>query len=52
MKITKIETIPISVPLSKFGDGMDKVIGVNAPSKYDNDLYPHDKYSLHLINNN
>lgn len=52
MKITKIETIPISVPLSKFGDGMDKVVGVNAPSKYDNDLYPHDKYSLHLINNN
>ena len=52
MKITKIETIPVSVSLSKFSDGMDKVVGVNAPSKYGNDLYPHDKYSLHLINNN
>ena len=52
MKITKIETIPISVPLSKFSDGMDKVVGVNAPSKYGKDFYPHDKYSLHLINNN
>jgi len=52
MKITKIETIPVKVPLSKFKDGMDKVVGVNAPSKYIDDLYPQRKYSLHLINNN
>ena len=42
MKITKIETIPVSVSLSKFSDGMDKVVGVNAPSKYGNDFYPDD----------
>ena len=34
MKITKIETIPVTVPLDKFEDGMDKVMGQNAPSFY------------------
>ena len=34
LKITKIETIPVSLPVGKFADGMDKVGGVNAPSAY------------------
>ena len=34
MKITEIETIPLSIPLSSFEDGIDKVQGKNAPSKY------------------
>ena len=34
MKITEIETIPVSLPVGKFSDGMDKVGGVSAPSKY------------------
>lgn len=34
MKITDVETIPVSLPVGKFTDGMDKVGGVNAPSKY------------------
>lgn len=34
MKITKVETIPISIPVGFFKDGMCKVRGVNAPDKY------------------
>ncbi len=34
MEITKVETIPISVPVGFFKDGMCKVRGVNAPDKY------------------
>jgi L-Ala-D/L-Glu epimerase len=33
MKITAIETIPVSLPVGRFADGMDKVIGENAPSR-------------------
>jgi muconate cycloisomerase len=35
MKITAVETIPVSLPVGKFADGMDKVVGVNAPARYD-----------------
>lgn len=35
MKITKVETIPVSLPVGKFADGQDKVGGINAPDKYD-----------------
>jgi L-alanine-DL-glutamate epimerase-like enolase superfamily enzyme len=34
MKITKIETIPLSLPVKPFADGADKTGGKNAPSKY------------------
>lgn len=34
MKITKVETIPVSFPVGFFKDGMCKVRGVNAPDKY------------------
>jgi L-alanine-DL-glutamate epimerase-like enolase superfamily enzyme len=34
MKITRIETIPVSLPVGKFRDGMDKVIGFDAPPRY------------------
>ena len=34
MKITAIETIPLSIPLSSFEDGIDKVSGKDAPRKY------------------
>lgn len=34
MKITAIETIPVSLPVGKFEDGMDKVAGVSAPPRY------------------
>jgi L-alanine-DL-glutamate epimerase-like enolase superfamily enzyme len=34
LKITKVETIPVSLPVGFFKDGMCKVRGVNAPSKY------------------
>ena len=34
MKITAIETIPVSLPVGKFADGMDKVAGVNAPPRF------------------
>src|SRR4030042_5509296 len=34
MKITEIETIPLSLPLSFYEDGFDKVSGKDAPSKY------------------
>jgi len=34
LKITKVETIPISIPVGFFKDGMCKVRGVNAPDKY------------------
>ena len=34
MKITAIETIPISLPVGKFQDGEDKVGGVDAPVRY------------------
>ena len=34
MKITEIETIPLSIPLSTFADGIDKVSGKDAPRKY------------------
>jgi L-alanine-DL-glutamate epimerase-like enolase superfamily enzyme len=34
MKITAIETIPVSVPVGRFRDGMDKVAGHDAPARY------------------
>jgi L-alanine-DL-glutamate epimerase-like enolase superfamily enzyme len=34
MKITAIETIPVSLPVGKFQDGDDKVIGMDAPERY------------------
>jgi len=34
MKITNIETIPLSLPISPFKDGMDKIAGQNAPTKF------------------
>jgi L-alanine-DL-glutamate epimerase-like enolase superfamily enzyme len=34
MKITAIETIPVSLPVGKFRDGQDKIGGMNAPSRY------------------
>lgn len=34
MKITKIETIPVTLPAGSFKDGMCKVVGVNAPPQY------------------
>ncbi len=34
MKITAIETIPVSLPVGKFQDGDDKVIGIDAPERY------------------
>jgi L-alanine-DL-glutamate epimerase-like enolase superfamily enzyme len=34
MKITAIETIPVSLPVGKFEDGDHKVRGVNAPARY------------------
>ena len=35
MKITGIETIPVTLPVGKFADGQDKVGGINAPDRYD-----------------
>jgi len=46
MKIEKIETIPVSIPLEKFEDGMDKVMGKNFPSFFAEDLYSQNKYFL------
>ena len=34
MKITAVETIPVSLPVGKFEDGMDKVANVSAPPRY------------------
>jgi L-alanine-DL-glutamate epimerase-like enolase superfamily enzyme len=34
LEITKVETIPVSIPVGFFKDGMCKVRGVNAPDKY------------------
>ena len=34
MKITAVETIPVSLPVGKFADGEHKVHGLNAPPKY------------------
>ncbi len=34
MKITAVETIPVSLPVGKFRDGDHKVHGVNAPERY------------------
>ena len=34
MKITKIETIPVRVPVRPFKDGNDKIFHKNAPSKF------------------
>ena len=34
LEITKIDTIPVSLPVGFFRDGMCKVRGVNAPNKY------------------
>jgi L-alanine-DL-glutamate epimerase-like enolase superfamily enzyme len=34
VKITAIETIPVSLPVGKFRDGDHKVHGVNAPERY------------------
>jgi L-alanine-DL-glutamate epimerase-like enolase superfamily enzyme len=33
--ITSVETIPVSLPVGKFEDGMDMVRGENAPDRYD-----------------
>jgi len=46
MKIEKIETIPVSIPLEKFEDGMDKVMGKNFPTFFAEDLYSQNKYFL------
>jgi len=46
MKIEKIETIPVSIPLEKFEDGMDKVMGKNFPTLFAEDLYSQNKYFL------
>jgi L-alanine-DL-glutamate epimerase-like enolase superfamily enzyme len=46
MKIEKIETIPVSIPLDKFEDDMDKVMGKNFPSFFAEDLYSQNKYFL------
>ncbi len=35
MKITNIETIPVSLPVGKFEDGQDKVGGISAPGRYE-----------------
>ncbi len=37
MKITSIETIPVSLPVGKFKDGDHKVRGINAPARYPTD---------------
>jgi L-alanine-DL-glutamate epimerase-like enolase superfamily enzyme len=34
VKITKVETIPVSLPVGRFQDGDHKVQGVNAPPRY------------------
>lgn len=34
MRISAVETIPVSLPVGKFQDGEDKVIGVNAPARF------------------
>ena len=34
LKITKIETIPVDLPVGKFKDGCDKVGGTNHPEKF------------------
>jgi L-alanine-DL-glutamate epimerase-like enolase superfamily enzyme len=34
VKITAVETIPISLPVGKFQDGEDKVRGIDAPERY------------------
>ncbi len=44
MKITNIETIPVSLPVGKFEDGQDKVGGIDAPSKYDTGMSPKRKH--------
>jgi len=46
MKIIKIETIPVSLPVGKFNDGADKVFGYDSPSKYNMDLFSKNKYML------
>ncbi len=35
MRITSIETIPVSLPVGRFRDGMDKVLGHSVPRRYD-----------------
>ena len=34
MKIIAVETIPVGLPVGKFKDGTDKVLGNNAPARY------------------
>ena len=34
MKITSVETIPVSLPVGKFADGYDKVGAINHPQKF------------------
>jgi L-alanine-DL-glutamate epimerase-like enolase superfamily enzyme len=34
MRITRVETIPVGLPVGKFRDGMDKVIGSDAPPRH------------------
>jgi hypothetical protein len=34
VRITSVETIPVSVRVGKFEDGADMVMGTNAPDRY------------------
>ncbi len=46
MKITAIETIPVSLPVGKFQDGDDKVIGVDAPERYPTGAFKYRPWNL------
>ncbi len=46
MKKTKIESIPVSLPVGKIKDGMDKVGGGDAPSPYIEDKFAHKFYMI------
>ena len=35
MKITAVETIPVTLPVGKFADGMDKIGGISAAPRHD-----------------
>ena len=56
MKITKVETIPVSLPVGKFEDGSDKVGGKNHPEKFHSGRSHKRRYapgndaSIHLSN--
>jgi L-alanine-DL-glutamate epimerase-like enolase superfamily enzyme len=40
VKITSVETIPVSLPVGKFEDGTDMVMGSNAPERYYRGRFP------------